>query len=91
MAVARFDELVGEDIWQDAVADITPFITATAERARELGAKPRGKGKEEVIVRRFYSKDEERYHYALSDPWLRIAANDTVLDIVKPTPGSRRG
>jgi hypothetical protein len=89
IAVARFDEMFGDDLWQDAVADITPFITAAAERARELGAKPRGKGKEEVIVRRFYSKGEERHRYALSDPWLRIAANDTVLDIVNAYAGEQ--
>jgi ectoine hydroxylase-related dioxygenase (phytanoyl-CoA dioxygenase family) len=82
IAVARFTDLFGEELWQDAVADITPFVTATDEHAAELGKQERAKGKEEVIVRRFYTRHEELPRYSLSDAWLRIALSDTVLDVV---------
>ena len=32
IAVARFDELFGEELWQEAVADITPFVAETDAR-----------------------------------------------------------
>jgi hypothetical protein len=91
IAVARFDDLFGEELWQDAVADITPFVAATDARAAELSEQERGRGKEEVIVRRFYGKgdDKETHRYALSDPWLRIAASDTILDIVNGYAGEQ--
>ena len=60
IAVARFDELFGEELWQEAVADITPFVAETDARAAELGeqddGEAKGKEKDEVIVRRFYAK-----------------------------------
>jgi hypothetical protein len=84
IAVARFGDLLGEELWQEGVADITPFVTATDERAAELGKKERAKGKDEVIVRRFFRResDGEAHRYKLSDVWLRIAASDTILGIV---------
>jgi len=83
IAVVGFEDLLGEELWQDAVADITPFVAETDERASELGKQERAKGKDEVIVRRFYGRSEDVAHrYKLSDVWLRIAASDPVLDIV---------
>jgi len=87
IAVASFTDLFGEELWQDAVSDIAPFVAATDERAVELGSQERGKGKDEVIVRRFYEKGEESHRYALSDPWLRIAASETVLGVVNGYAG----
>jgi len=91
IAVARFDELLGEELWQDAVADITPFVADADARATELGnredGETEGKVKDEVILRRFYRKGGDKHRYALSDAWLRIAAADTVLDIVNGYAG----
>jgi hypothetical protein len=90
IAVARFDELFGADLWQDAVADIAPFVAAASERGAASGSAST-REKEELIVRRFYTKDRTapKHRYALSDPWLRIAACDTVLDIVNEYAGEQ--
>ena len=40
-----------------------------------------------MIVRRFYAKGVDKHRYSLSEPWLRIAAADTVLDIVNGYAG----
>ena len=65
IAVARFDELFGEELWQEAVADITPFVAETDARAAELGrqddGEAKGKEKDEVIVRRFYAKGVDKH------------------------------
>jgi hypothetical protein len=95
IAVARFNELFGEELWQDAVADITPFVADTDARAADLGrhddgeAKGKEKEKDEVIVRRFYAKGVDKHRYCLSEPWLRIAASDTVLDVVNGYAGEQ--
>ncbi|HZO61939.1 MAG TPA: hypothetical protein VFB35_03060 [Gaiellaceae bacterium] len=88
IAVARFSDLLGDELWQDAVTDITPFVASTEAEAARLGARERGEGKDEVIVRRFYEKGREAHRYALSDAWLRIAASETVLDIVNGYAGA---
>jgi hypothetical protein len=90
IAVVRFTDLFGAGLWEDAVADIAPFVDSTRERAEELGKKKKAKGKEEVIVRRFFSRDGEVPRYSLSGPWLRIAASDPVLDIVNGYTGQPR-
>jgi ectoine hydroxylase-related dioxygenase (phytanoyl-CoA dioxygenase family) len=87
IAVVPFTDLFEDELWREAVADITPFVDATGERAAELGKQERAKGKEEVIVRRFFSRDEEVPCYFLSDVWLRIASADPVLDIVNGYTG----
>jgi len=90
IAVARFTDLFGAELWQDAVADITPFVDSTREQAADLSKQKKAKGKEEVIVRRFFSRDGAVPHYSLSGPWLRIAASDGVLDIVNGYTGQPR-
>jgi Phytanoyl-CoA dioxygenase (PhyH) len=90
IAVARFTDLFAAELWQDATADITPFVDSTTELAADLSKKKRAKRKEEVIVRRFFSKDGDVPRYSLSDPWLRIAASDSVLDIVNGYTGQPR-
>jgi len=89
IATATFADLFGDELWQDAVADITPFVAENDERAAELSKQERGKHKDEVIARRFYAKDEASHRYSLSDAWLRIAASDTVLDIVNGYAGEQ--
>jgi hypothetical protein len=89
IAVASFVDLFGEELWQDAVADITPFVASTDERAAELGSTEGGKGKDEVIVRRFYGKGQDAHTYRLSDPWLRIAASETVLGVANGYAGEQ--
>jgi len=90
IAVARFTDLFGAELRQDAVADITPFVDSTREQAADLSKQKKAKGKDEVIVRRFFSRDGAVPHYSLSGPWLRIAASDGVLDIVNGYTGQPR-
>lgn len=92
IAVAQFTDLFGEELWRDAIGDITPFVAATDGRAAELGRQERAKGKDEVIVRRFYTRHsgDGAHRYTLSDVWLRIAVSDTVLDIVNGYTGQPR-
>jgi uncharacterized delta-60 repeat protein len=80
----------GFQLWQDAVADIAPFVAAARERGAASGSAST-REKEELIVRRFYTKDRTapKHRYALSDPWLRIATCDAVLDIVNGYAGEQ--
>jgi Phytanoyl-CoA dioxygenase (PhyH) len=87
IAIVRFVDLFGEELWREACADIEPFIQETKEATRDVGERPAGK--EEVIVRRFFhkaAKDGEgngsKPAFAIGSPWLRIAASDLLLDVV---------
>lgn len=83
IAVLRFHDLFGGELWNDAVADIEPFIRETEQATQDLGDRPAGK--EEVIVRRFFEKkgaDGDRTTFSLESPWLRYAASPLLLDIV---------
>jgi len=87
IAIVRFVDLFGEELWQDACADIEPFIEETQEATR--GAADRPAGKEEVIVRRFFDKaakngdaKDSKPRFSIDSPWLRIAASEFLLDVV---------
>jgi hypothetical protein len=81
IAIVPFVDLLGEELWRDARRDIEPFIRETEESTRDAGERPAGK--EEVIVRRFFDKaGEERPSFSVDSPWLRIAASESLLDIV---------
>ena len=83
IVVLRFQDLFGGELWDEAVADIEPFIRETEQTTRDLGDRPAGK--EEVIVRRFFEKngtDGDRTLFSLQSPWLRYAASPLLLDIV---------
>ena len=87
IALARFPELFGEELWREAQADIEPFVRGSAEatQGREVAA-----GKDDIVVRRFYDvpgMKKRGYVLAPSAPWFRIAASDTVLDIVNAYRG----
>jgi hypothetical protein len=85
IAVVPFRDLFDEELWREAVADIEPFVRETEEATRSAGAKP--KGKDDVIVRRFFKSDGESPVFGLGSPWLRIGASETVLDIVNSYRG----
>jgi len=82
----QFVDLFGEELWNEAGADIAPFVTETEAAARSLGEAPAGK--EEVIVRRFFDKaakdgdDGGKPRFSIDSPWLRIGASELLLDIV---------
>jgi hypothetical protein len=88
IAVVRFQELFGEELWRDAVADIEPFIRESEEATRNAGDRPAGK--EELIIRRFFEKSAKKGEqanggmprFSIRGPWLRIAASELMLDIV---------
>jgi hypothetical protein len=87
IAVVEFQELLGDQLWRDAVADIEPFIRETEESTRSAGDLPALK--EELIIRRFERAAKRGEHenggmprFSIRGPWLRIAASELVLDIV---------
>ncbi len=82
IAIVSFVDLLGEELWNDARADIDPFIRETEDATRDAGERPAGK--EEVIVRRFFDKagETEKPSFSIDSPWLRIAASEALLGIV---------
>jgi hypothetical protein len=90
IAVVRFADLHGDELWRDAAADIEPFIRATEAAVRDAGDAPAGK--EDLIVRRFFdskakNSPETLQMLPISSPWLRIAASELMLDIVNSYRG----
>jgi ectoine hydroxylase-related dioxygenase (phytanoyl-CoA dioxygenase family) len=82
IAVARYEDLLGEPTFQELEADIAPFVYETEERARNADSAPQTK--DEFIVRRFLSKeaDAPKPRFSLDDVWLRVGASERVLDVV---------
>jgi hypothetical protein len=81
IAVVRFTDLFDQSLWDEAVADMEPFISESREKAGSLGDKPAGK--EEVIFRRFWDKASGTApELSIDSPWLRITASDDLLGIV---------
>ena len=54
IALVRFRDLLDEQLWNEAVADIEPFIREAEATMRDLGYRPAGK--EEMFARRFYAR-----------------------------------
>jgi hypothetical protein len=88
IAVLRFEELFGEQLWDDLAADVEPFIREAEETARALGDRPAAK--DEVILRRFYEKKGDLVTLPVGGPWLRFAASPRLLDIVNGYRHERR-
>lgn len=82
IAIVPFVDLLGEELWKEALADIEPFIREVEEATQDAGERPAGK--EEVIVRRFFDKagEKEKPSFSIDGPWLRIGASEPLLDIV---------
>ena len=83
IAIFPFEELLGADLWAEALAGLAPFVREGEQAARAAADQPASK--EDVILRRFYDKaDKSRGRTVLSfgDPWLRITASELVLDVV---------
>jgi hypothetical protein len=86
IALIRFDELFDDDLWQEALADIAPFVQESQQAAASLGDRPLGK--EEVIFRRFFDKAANSQPVlSVGSPWMRIAASDELLGIVNAYRG----
>ena len=88
IAIVPFVDLLGEELWRDACADIEPFVRETEAATRGVGERPAGK--EEVIIRRFFDKaakdgdaaNGSKPAFSIGGPWLRIAASELLLDVV---------
>jgi hypothetical protein len=88
IAIVRFVDLFGEELWRDACADIEPFVRETEEATRDAGERPAGK--KEVIVRRFFDKgakeggdgSKQKPSFSIDSPWMRIAASEALVDVV---------
>lgn len=83
----RFQELFGEQLWNDAAADIEPFVAELDDVRRTVGDAP--EGKDDVIRRRFLKKgkDKSRPVFTFDQPWLRIAASERLVDVVNAYRG----
>src|SRR3954452_13257258 len=89
IAIVRFPELYGEELWSEAQADIEPFIEQAAEATRGLDDAP--EGKDDVIIRRFEKKGSKkgRPTFVLDSPWIRQAASPLILDVVNAYGGAK--
>lgn len=92
IAILRFQDLFGEELWEEAVTDVEPFIRETHRATFDIGDRPAVK--EEIIVRRFYEKRAaeggHRHVFSLQSPWIRYAASQLLLDIVNAYGGDPR-
>jgi hypothetical protein len=87
IAMLPFRDLFGEELWNEAAADIEPFVRGTADATRAAGDEPIGK--DELIIRRFFvkpgaggSENAPDPRFPIDSVWLRIAASERVLDVV---------
>jgi hypothetical protein len=93
IAVLDARSLLGEELWNEALADVQPFIRETEEATQNAGDQPAGK--DELIVRRFLTrvgtkvegKKPEKPRFSIRAPWLRIAVAPPLLDVVNSYRG----
>jgi len=89
IAILPFSELFDGGLWNDLRADMQAFVRDGEAVAAAAGSAPLKK--EDIIVRRFWSKDASwvNWVFDLDDPTLRIGRSDTLLDIVNAYRGGR--
>lgn len=85
IATVDLRELLGTELWTEALADVEPFVAEQSARLESLGEKP--EHKDQVIVRRFEQRGDEQPRFTLDSPWLRIALSDPVLAVVNEYRG----
>src|SRR5689334_11965113 len=85
IATVDLRELLGTELWTEALADVEPFVAEQTARLESLGEKP--EHKDQVIVRRFEQRGDEPPRFTLDSPWLRIALSDPVLAVVNEYRG----
>jgi hypothetical protein len=85
IAAVDLRELLGTELWTEALADVEPFVAEQTARLESLGEKP--EHKDQVIVRRFEQRGDEPPRFTLDSPWLRIALSDPVLAVVNEYRG----
>ena len=93
IAVLDVRSLLGEELWNEAVSDVEPFIRETEEATRDAGDRPGSK--DELIVRRFFTRagvkvdgqKPEKPRFSIGAPWLRIAAAERLVDVVNSYRG----
>jgi hypothetical protein len=85
IAVADVRELLGDELWAEALADVEPFVAEQVARLDALGNRP--EHKDEVIVRRFEQRADGPQRLTLDSPWLRIGLSDAVLGVVNAYRG----
>lgn len=93
IAILDVRSLLGEELWDEALADVQPFIRETEEATRNAGDRPAGK--DELIIRRFLSRiatkvdgeKPEKPRFSIRAPWMRIAAAEPLVDVVNSYRG----
>ena len=85
IATADVRELVGAELWAEALGEIEPFVTEQRARLASLADQP--EHKDQVIVRRFEQRADAAPRFTLDSPWLRIGLSDAVLAVVNEYRG----
>ncbi len=93
IAVLDARRLLGDELWNEALADVQPFIRETEQALRDLGEQPASK--DEVIIRRFLTrlgkkvdgKKPEKPRFPGQAPWVRLATAVPLLDLVNSYRG----
>jgi hypothetical protein len=87
IAVVSFRDLFDEATWAELLTDSAPFVAETEEQARNAGPAPAKK--HDFIVRRFLRKEKDapKARLSLDNPWLRVGASETMLDIINTYRG----
>jgi hypothetical protein len=85
IAVAPITQLFDEETWAHLRTDVASFVRETKEWVRTAGDELQQK---KYLVRRFWSKKQAAMHrFPLDDPWLRLFASKTMLDVVNAYRG----
>ncbi len=93
IAVLDIRGLLGHELWDEALADVEPFVRETEDATRNAADRPGGK--DELIVRRFLTrvgtrvdgKKPEKPRFSIRAPWLRIAVAQPLIDVVNSYRG----
>ena len=86
LALASFDELVGDDaLWRDLAAEVQAFAESARERVPQQADQPLRK--DDYLIRRFGGARAVRDGKPITslscrDPWLRLGTCDAVLNVV---------
>ena len=86
LALASFDELVGDDaLWRDLAAEVQAFAESARERVPQQADRPLRK--DDYLIRRFGGARAVRDGKPITslscrDPWLRLGTCDAVLNVV---------
>jgi hypothetical protein len=84
LAVTRFPDLFGDELWNEVRADIQPFVR---EQEAELRGSARRPMKKDEFIQRRYLRMKPKVRFGLENPWFRIGVSEPMLGIVNSYRG----